>query len=134
MADRGDRVEREIEDILRKIDDFPTEAARRRERRGREAPQASLGQRLARRIGRITPAQLMIASMVLVFAGFLIVDPIEANVAKYMIIAGLILFFSSFVLSFRPARRQQAPKRWRGRVIEPDRSSGRGIRGWWGRR
>lgn len=140
MPDKSDRVEREIEEILRKIDDFPTEAARIRAQRKKTAQGPSPVQRVSRRLSRITASQLMLTSIALVLGSYFIVGQIDETVSRFGIIAGIILFFSSFALSFRPAgvaRSPGAEKRWRGRVIDtPQQQPGRGLRlpGWWRRR
>jgi hypothetical protein len=137
----SDRVEREIEEILRKVDDFPTEAARiraRRKERDREH-RPGLLQRIGISFRGAGIGQVMLLSIVLVLGSHFIIGRFDSTVAQYGIILGLILFFSSFLLSFRP-RGSTAPqvKRWRGRIIEPDTSSEprpwSRLNRWWRRR
>ena len=118
MPDQHDRVEREIEEILRKIDDFPTEAARVRAQRKKANHGPSLGERVARQLSRVTASQLTLIGIALVLGSYFIVARIQPTIGTYGIIAGLILFFSSFVLSMRPAGPPRTEKRWRGRVID----------------
>lgn len=139
MADR-DRVEREIEDILQKIDDFPTEAARIRQRRKREARGPSLAQRLGTRLRGFSAPQLLLAGMIIVLISYFIIGRADETIGRAGIIAGLVLFFASFALSFRPSPSQPrrgggTEKRWRGRVIDIDGGERRGgLWGWWTRR
>lgn len=119
MAD-GDRVEREIEDILRKIDDFPSEAARIRARRRREARSVPLTRTFGDRIRRINAPQLLLTGIAIVLISYFVVSNASETAGRIGIIAGLILFFSAFVLSFRTGPRTRPERRWRGRVIDDD--------------
>ncbi len=137
MSDRPDRMEREIEELLRKIDDFPTEAARIRAQRKKAARGPSLRDRIAARLSGVTISQLMLAGIVMVLASYFVVDRIQPTVGKFSIIAGLILFFSSFILSVVPAGSPQQERRWRGRIIDtgPEQTGWRArLRAWRSRR
>ena len=125
MPEDKDRVQREIEDILRKIDDFPTEAARirsqrKKPRRGPSLPHRLMS-RLAARLTRPSLPHILIGGIALVILSFFFVMPFAPTIARYGVITGLALFLSAFVLSFRApvGAPRGTEKRWRGRVIEP---------------
>jgi hypothetical protein len=116
----ADRFEREIEDILRKIDDFVPEKGRgRRPTRRSSRPLGGLANWLTRRLASISLGQVMLYSLVLVLAAFLFrfVNPV---LMRWVIIGSLIVFATAFVLSImgggRPANVPE--KRWRGQPID----------------
>ncbi len=130
----ADRVEREIEEILRKIDDFVPEGSRGRRPQRRPARPAPQGQAkrgwFSRRIASISLSQIMWWSLFVVLVSFFAraVPGVE-----WVMIAALIVFATAFFLSLgrggSAAGRQE--KVWRGQPIDltgpgwPDR-----IKGW----
>jgi hypothetical protein len=130
-----DRVEREIEEILSKIDDFATEAPRIRAQRKQRERATPRIQPSANWLSRIGIGQLMLLSILLVLGSHFILGGFSSAAAQYGIIIGLVLFFSSFLLSFRPRVSAPQEKRWRGRIIEPESNRGWPRLGrWWRRR
>ncbi|MHB8576868.1 MAG: hypothetical protein ACYDCQ_16265 [Dehalococcoidia bacterium] len=97
-----DRFEREIDEILSKIDDFPKHAAQRRRKSSRMGRQIGEMQRnFAVRVARISVTQVMVTAFaVMAFSYFLLRDAFP-EVWVYGLILGLILFFTAFALSFR---------------------------------
>jgi hypothetical protein len=119
----SDNIEREIEELLSQLDEFvPEESAARRMRRRSSNWAAGLNQAIASRLARISLGQIMLASLFLVLVALLFgrVNPL---LARWVIIAGLILFFTSFFLSLRLGRGRSVRKRWRGQVIDLSRPS-----------
>ena len=114
-----DNIEREIEELLSQLDEFiPEESVASRARRRPSQWAAKLNHAVTSRLARISLGQIMLAALVLVLAALLFgrVNPL---LARWVIIAGLILFFTSFFLSLRlRARRPGQHKRWRGQVID----------------
>jgi hypothetical protein len=113
----SDNIEREIEEILSKLDEFvPEESVARRMRRRSSNWAANLNRAIASRLARISLGQVMLAALALVLVALLFgrVNPL---LARWVIIAGLILFFTSFILSLRLGRGRSVQKRWRGQVI-----------------
>lgn len=129
-----DRLQREIDEILARLDSFP--------------PRRSLWWRLRRRVGgvlgglgrglrglrlpRLSMGQLLLLGIAVIVIAYLL-EPGGANVARYVIVAGIVIFLAAFILSLR---RQTRPpeKRWRGQPMElggPD--VGQRLRSWWGR-
>ncbi len=119
----NERLEREIEEILGKIEDFPGPQARaRRVRRQRFARlNARIGQwqpGIARQMSRVSVSQLMLSAFLLILFSFFFrrANPVVMNWVLY---AGVILFVSSFammVFSRRGGRTVQ--QNWRGRTIQ----------------
>jgi hypothetical protein len=118
----SDNIEREIEEILSRLEEFvPEEGVAHRVRRRSSDWAANLHRAIASRLARISLGQIMLASLVLVVAALLFgrVNPL---LARWVVIAALILFFTSFVLSLRlsrgPSRGPATQKRWRGQVMD----------------
>jgi hypothetical protein len=138
----SDNIEREIEELLSQLDEFvPEESVARRMRRRSSNWAANLNHAIASRLARISLGRIMLASLVLVLAALLFgrVNPL---LARWVIIAGLILFFTSFLLSLRLGRLgtqgQREERRWRGQVIDLSQPSlSERVRSWlrgWRRR
>lgn len=118
----SDNIEREIEEILSRLEEFvPEEGVAHRMRRRSSNWAANLHRAIVSRLAGISLGQIMLASLVLVLAALLFgrVNPL---LARWVIIAALILFFTSFVLSLRPSRAAKGgptvEKRWRGQVMD----------------
>ncbi len=120
MAD--DKIKREIEDILNKLDDFvPDESAADKMRRRSSGAAASVVRALLAPFTRISIRQVMLTALFIIVVGFLAmrVNPIFG---RYALIAGVILFVTSFALSFFSRSSGTTPppveKRWRGQPID----------------
>jgi len=130
----SDKIEREVEEILRKLDKFVPEESRlaRARRRLRQAASGLLHS-LRVRLSRISPGQVMLASLILVVVAFFFrsASPV---LARWVIIGGLILFCTAFVLSLLGGR-SRYERRWRGQVIDlSEPSLGSRLRSWLQRR
>ena len=125
----SDRLEREIEEILDKIEQFPSPESRRARARKRYFRQlgSSIGERqraIASQLGRISISQVLLISFLLIL-GSLFFRRFNPAVAGWVLVAGVILFVTSFAIlvftrgstssSGSGARSQQ---RWRGREIQ----------------
>jgi len=109
----ADRIEREIEEILRKIDEFVPERGRRTARRAGRPFAAAQGW-LAHRLARISLRQVAMWALIVVVVAFFL-RSIPGS--TWLMIGGLIVFVTAFLLS----RRSTAPKvekRWRGQPID----------------
>ena len=135
----SDRLEREIEEILDKIEHFPTPESRRARARKRYLRQlgSSIGQRqraIASQLGRISISQVLLISFLMILGSFFFrrFNPVLMQWALY---AGIILFITSFaILMF--SRGQSTPssqQRWRGREIEAGYQASPldRLRRWW---
>jgi len=123
----ADRIEREIEEILKKIDHFVPEKTRRPARRVSRPLSAAQGW-LAHRLARISLNQVaMWALLVVIIAFFMRGVP----GGSWLLIGGLIVFVTALLLSRRGSGRTASAKYWRERPIDlsgpslPDR-----IKGW----
>lgn len=126
----SDRLEREIEEILGKIDQFPapeTRRARARKRALRRIGSAisDRQQAVMRELSRVSISQVMLASFLLILGSFFFrrFSPVVMQWALY---AGIVLFVSSFaILVFsRGSGGSSVQTRWRGREVtyQPGRS------------
>lgn len=119
----SNNIEREIEEILSQLDEFvPEEGMARRVRRRSSDWAANLNRAITSRLARVSLGRIMLVALGLVLVSLLFfrVNPL---LARWVIIAGLILFFTSFILSLRLGRGRTVEKRWRGQVIHLSRPS-----------
>jgi len=135
-----DRFEREIDEILSKIEGFPEDSARRRRAHN------SLGHRigdlqrsLMARIVHLSVNQLMLTAFVLMLVSYLFVRNMFGHVWVYGLTLGLLLFFATFALSFRgggPGRSSEPYFRGRPRSYYDSRGPTwpARLREWWRRR
>ena len=111
----ADRIEREIEEILRKLDNFVPDKARRPARRVRQ-PFTAAQSWLAHRLARISLNQVMGWALIIFIATFFF-RAIPG--ASWLMIGALIVFVCALVISrvggSRPAG---PPKRWRGQPLD----------------
>lgn len=121
-----DRLEREINEILGRIDAFPgprerrVRASRRQFRRVTE--RIARGQRaVVRELGRFSVSQLMLLSFLLIL-GSLFFRGINPLITEWVMVAGVVLFLASFALlvfgGWRPGG-GSTTHYWRGRRIDP---------------
>jgi len=127
----NDRLEREIEEILGKIEQFPDAESRAKRNRRRNANRfttrfSEIQRGIARRLSTISIGQLMLASFLLIlFSFFLRGRGLPPTVASWLLVAGVILFVSTFAVSiFGPRSRggrggiSKVEHRWRGRAVQ----------------
>jgi hypothetical protein len=129
-----DRIQREIEDILNRLDHFvPEERMTSRVRRRSSGAAAAFGRALLAPLAGISLRQVMLTALILVLAGFIGMR-IHPVYGRWLLIGGLILFLTTFALSFLQRGAPPGPateQRWRGRPIElrPATLAER-LRGW----
>ena len=130
----SDKIEREVEEILRKLDEFvPEESRLARARRRFGQAVSDLLRALLARLSRISLGQMMLASLILVVVAFFFRNA-SPVLARWVIIGGIILFFTAFVLSLLGGR-SRYETRWRGQVIDlSEPSLGSRLRSWLQRR
>jgi VIT1/CCC1 family predicted Fe2+/Mn2+ transporter len=134
-----DKFEREIEDILNKLDRFPTLSPTERARRWLRKRLGSLHGSISTRLSRLSVNSIMLAGIILVFVGFFFRSVLQ-DLWSYLAITGLALFFLSFAISFFGGGRPAGSRRiyWRGRPASSYYDSGPSIalrlREWWRRR
>jgi hypothetical protein len=109
-----DRIEREIEEILRKLDKVTPQQARRQARRVGQ-PFGAAQSWLAHRLARVSLNQVMVWSLLtFIIAFFLRGIP----GASWIMIGALIVFGTSFLLSKAFTSQTQSQKRWRGQPMD----------------
>ncbi|MEX2247003.1 MAG: hypothetical protein WEC75_09975 [Dehalococcoidia bacterium] len=127
-GDTSDKVQREIEELLDKLDNFVpeerfTEKIRARKQQRAQPSGPRPWDRVRKRLSRVTLGQAMLVGLALLFFAFLFDGPLGAA-ANYLIITGLVLAGGAFVMSVvtgggtRRTVTGSVEKRWRGQVIE----------------
>ena len=116
----ADRIEREIEEILRKIDDFVPDGGRGRRpqrRPPRPAPQPSVQGWFGRRLAALSLTQVMWWSLFVVIVSFF---TRAVPGMEWVMIGALIVFVTAFFLSRGRSARAAGggEKRWRGQPID----------------
>lgn len=110
----ADRIEREIEEILRKLDSFVPERTRRPVRRVGE-PFSAAQSWFAHRLARISLKQVMMWSLFVVLIAFF---ARSVPWAGWIMVGGLIVFATAFVLSRSVSSAPKTQKRWRGQPLD----------------
>jgi hypothetical protein len=111
----ADRIEREIEEILKKLDNFVPERARRPARKVGQPFVAAQGW-LAHRIARISLNTVMMWALIIFIVTFFLR---AAPGFSWVMIGSLLVFAAAFLLSKTGGRRAaDAQKRWRGQPLD----------------
>ena len=120
MAD--DKMKREIEDILNRLDSFvPEESAVSRMRRRSSGGFANFVRALLGPLARISLGQVLLTSLALIIVAFF--GRRVSPVFNWVMIAALLLFLTAFALSFFNRGPAKTEHRWRGRIVELDQPS-----------
>ena len=127
-----DKVQREIEEILNRLDTFlPEESAATKVRRGSSSAASAFFRALTAPLTHISLRQVMLTALLLIVAGF-IAGKVWSDVGNWVLIAGLVLLATGFAASFlgRGGGAPAAEKRWRGEplVLRPEGPPGLGDR------
>ena len=115
-----DKIQREIEDILTRLDTFlPDERKPIRFRRRSSFSPGGLFRSVIEPVARISLRQVMLTALILIIVGFFGIR-VYPVFGRWVLIAGVILLLTSFALSFfsRGGPAAQTDKRWRGRPME----------------
>jgi hypothetical protein len=134
----ADRYEREIEDILSRIDKFPRRKASHRARGAVLGRIAALQHALTARTAQFSIGKVMLVGMICIVLGYFLRSAL-GDVWQYVVLAGLALFFGTFLLSlFGAGRGGSRGNYWRGRPVQSYYSSEpdliERLRNWWRRR
>lgn len=111
----ADRIEREIEEILRKLDNFVPDRARRPARRVRQ-PFVAAQTWIAHRLARISLNSVMMWALLAFLITFFLSRGIPG--ASWIMIGSLLVFATAFLLSRRSGGRPAGQKRWRGEALD----------------
>ncbi len=127
-----DKLQREIEDILNRLDSFvPEEGVTSRVRRRSSDATTAFGRAVLAPLAHISLRQVMLTALVLTVLS-LVFMRVQPEFARWTLIAGLILFFTSFALSFFNRGPAKVERYWRDRPIEIEEPSlGDRLRAWW---
>ena len=114
-----DKIKREIEEILNRLDEFvPDERAPGRMRQRASGGKASLGRALLGPLATISLRQVMLTSLAVIIVAFFAMR-INPLFSTWAMVAGGIVFLTTFALSFFTSSSQPTvEKHWRGRPIE----------------
>lgn len=118
-----DRIEREIEDILNKLDDFVPDKGQKPIpfRKPARRRSSSGGNWLTQRLAKLSLNQIMLYALIALVAGFLLRS---LPFASWLMIASLIVLVTAFFLSMRAGSgrgrigNSSYEKRWRGEPID----------------
>ena len=108
----ADRIEREIEEILKKIEHFPDRKS------GRQPPrrQGSAGGVVQRWLARVSLRKVMMWALFAVIVAFFLRG---VPGAYWILIGALVVFATAFILSTRGGPSGgQYEKRWRGQPLD----------------
>jgi VIT1/CCC1 family predicted Fe2+/Mn2+ transporter len=128
------KLERDIEEVLAKIDRFP--------------PKRSLWSRVRRRLGdaldrvggavgglprpRVRVGQVLLFGIALIVIAYVFGDSLGGSLVRLVVIAAIVLFIGAFIFSLRRQSASRLPeKRWRGQPMDMDQPHGTGS--WWKR-
>jgi hypothetical protein len=114
-----DKIQREIEDILNRLDNFvPDEGVASRMRRRSSGAANAFARAVIAPLARISLRQVMLTALILVVVGFIGMR-VNPMFGRWLLIGGVILFLTSFALSlFSRASPPTVEKRWRGQPME----------------
>ncbi|MBI2913414.1 MAG: hypothetical protein HYY03_05790 [Chloroflexi bacterium] len=130
----SDRLQKEIEELLSRLDTFPPRRSVVARARDAMARPFSAAGRWARglRLPHVSAGHILLLAIAIMVVGYL-AQPGGDAVTRYDIASGIVLFIAAFVLSLR--RQSRAPeKRWRERPLDLSGPAASGRpRPWWGR-
>jgi hypothetical protein len=124
-------MDREIEEILRRIDQHPSR--RRRTLRWKiGAGLRNAQETVISSLSNISLGHIMIASFLIICVAYFFLR-INPAIMRWVIVAGLVIFITSFIVSLRRGGRS-APhyeRRWRGQRIDYDEPRLTDRLRWW---
>jgi hypothetical protein len=121
MADNDDRLEREINEILDKIERFPDPESRRARARRRFFRRAASGiadqqRAFIKRLSGIAVSQVMLVSFLLIIGSFFF-GRFLGPAKSWLLLAGVILFFTSFGIMVFTRTGATQTQHWRGQDV-----------------
>jgi hypothetical protein len=129
-----DRINREIDDLLRHIEDRDRRSVKRRFQRWSHAFSESWRSMFGGFLRRSPVEQFMIASVLLLMIS-LVMQYFSRTLAGYASILSILLFVLALVISVTSPGRGGSQKRWRGKVIDYNQPTiWTHIRRWFNRR
>ena len=129
------KLERDIEEVLAKIDRFPPKRPLWSRVRHRLADALdSMGRAVAAiPRPRVSVGQVLLLGIALIVIAYVFGDSLGgASLVRLFIIAAIVLFIGAFIFSLRRQSASRLPeKRWRGQPMDLDEARGQGS--WWNR-
>ena len=118
MPQRSDRIQREVEELLTKLEQFPPERPMgQRIADALSAPFQTLGRALGGiRLPRINAGHILLAAITLIVIAWVAGD--ASGIWTWIIVLGVFGFILAFVLSLRRHSRPPAQKYWRDRPMD----------------
>ena len=120
----SDNLEKEIEELLKKIDDFPSSESATKKRLKLYLSYLGIAiskkqQLVAKYLGKISLAQLMLGSFLMIFTSYFILGRINPLLMRWVLFSGIVVFLTSFTLMFfgnsiSSSKNQQI---WRGKKV-----------------
>lgn len=125
------RYEKEIKDILEKIEDFLPPGQEPSEKRKQPGILDGLKRRIAGIRLTFSPGQIFVTGLVLVTMAF-ILSFFSRGLTIYVGLAGGLLMALAYVLFLLGKQTRRQEKRWRGRIIDlEERRQGSWRYYWW---
>ena len=127
-----DKIQREIEDILNRLDEFvPEESNVTRMRKRSSNAAGSFMSALLAPIANISLRHVMLAALILIIAGFIGMR-VQPMFGRWLLVGGVILFLTTIALSlFHKPAPPKIEKRWRGQPLDLDEPTlGDRLRAW----
>ena len=128
MPNRSDRIQKEVDELLAKIEKFPPpRPLRRRISDTASAPFRALSRGLSGlSLPRISAGHVLLAAIIVIVIAY--VAGGTSDVWRWVIVGGVALFIAAFVMSLRRHSKPPAERYWRDRPIDLDnRGSGRSF-------
>ena len=125
FTDMPDRIQREVEDLLSRIDAFPRK--RPLWSRARSAIGGWLHNLRSLSLPRLSAGHVLLIAIGIIVAAWVIL-PGGTDAVRWVIAAGIVLFIGAFIFSLRRQSRP-AEKYWRDKPLDLHG----GSRGWWDR-
>ncbi len=128
MPNRSDRIQKEVDELLARIEKFPPRRPlSRRISDLASAPFSAISRRLAGlKLRRISAGHVLLAAIIIIVIAYVAGD--SGDLWRWVIVGGIALFIAAFVMSLRRHSRPPAERYWRDRPLDlDDRGSGRSF-------
>lgn len=130
------RLEREIEDILIRLDEFvPNERRSRRMRRRLSAGWRAFGGRFGSLTRGISGGHVVLGAAVMLVALLFLSRVLPPVAVRWLTYGCLAVLFGAIFLSIRPLRRNRPNRYWRGQPLDAGGpNTFTRLQSWWRRR
>ena len=116
MPQRSDRIQREVDELLAKLEQFPPKRPlSRRLADALTAPFRSVGSAFSH-LPRINPGHILLAAITVIVIAYLAGG--ASGIWTWIIVLGIFAFIFAFIASLRRQSRPPSPKYWRDRPID----------------